>query len=321
MNGPHDRSSPTDAHSHLPLQPDEVCIDPFVVRTMKTFLIVNPASGGYARQRVVETVDRLQAAGISTTIFSIGSPVEASRCCRSIYSACEQPFVIVAAGDGTINAVLNGLHPRTATIAVLPLGTSNVLAAEIGIGSVQDGVARIIRGFSRPLSIGMMERGQSALRFTLMAGCGLDGAVVRDVRPGEKRVLKQGAYALAAIRNCLSWETGQVEVAMPSGLLTCHSVVVSNVSRYGGDFVLAPQADLFSPGFTVTCVTGSSRRSYAGILFDMARGRASANVELQQVTATEVEIHGAKPIQVDGDFVGYGPARLRVVADFAQIVV
>ncbi len=296
-------------------------IEPFANRTMDTFLVVNPLSGRYARQRVMKVMDHLKAAGIPLTVFSVRSPAEAQTCCHAIYRIHERPFIIIAAGDGTINSILNALQPATATLAVLPLGTSNVLAAEIGIGSVQEGVARIIRGIASPLSVGIMERNESALRFALMAGCGFDGAVVRDVRPMEKKLLKQGAYALAAFRNCLSWETGQVEVATASGLITCHSVVVSNASRYGGDFILAPPVNLISPGFTVTCVTGSRRRTYAGILLDMARGRASANMELQQVAATEVEIRGAKPIQVDGDFVGYGPARLRVVAGFAQIVV
>lgn len=293
---------------------------PLSPHDVKAFLIVNPASGGYARQKIASVVDALRAAGIQPRLFSVVSPAEAAACCRTIYWTCGEPLVIVAAGDGTINAVLNGLRPATATLAVLPLGTSNVLAAELGISSVRDGLARIAAGRTRPLSIGVVERDESSLRFALMAGCGLDGAVVRDVRPKEKRRLKQGAFALSALRNCFSWDTGGVEVTTPAGHLSCHSVVVSNAARYGGNFVLAPRAEIFSPGFTVTCVTRSRRRTYAGILLDMARGKASANVSLQQVTATELEIRGNKPIQMDGDFVGYGPARLRAVADFAQIV-
>ena len=293
---------------------------PFSPHDVKAFLIVNPASGGYARQKIAAAVEALRSAGIQPRLFSIGSPAEAAACCRTIYWTCGEPLVIVAAGDGTINAVLNGLRPATATLAVLPLGTSNVLAAELGIRSVQDGVARIAAGRSRSLSIGVVDRDGNSLRFALMAGCGLDGAVVRDVRPTEKRRLKQGAFALAALRNCLSWDTGRVEVTTPIGTLTCHSVVVNNSARYGGNFVLAPRSDIFTPGFTVTCVTHSRRRTYAGILLDLARGKASANASLQQVMATDLEIRGIKPIQVDGDFLGYGPARLRAVADFAQIV-
>lgn len=294
---------------------------PFSPRDVKAFLIVNPGSGGYAREKIAGVVDALRVAGIQPRLFSVGSPATAAECCRTIYWTCAEPLVIVAAGDGTVNAVLNGLRPATATLAVLPLGTSNVLAAEIGVKSMREGLARIAAGRTRPLSIGEMERKGSSLRFALMAGCGLDGAVVRDVRPKEKRLLKQGAFALAALRNCLSWETGRIEVTTPAGPIACHSVVVSNGPRYGGDFILAPGADLFTPGFRVTCVTGSRRRTYAGILLDLARGRSSANAALRQVTATEVEIGGNKPIQVDGDFAGYGPVLLRGVAGFAQLVV
>ena len=92
--------------------------------------------------------------------------------------------------------MLNSVRPATATVAILPLGTSNVLAREIGIRSLEDGLERIVAGRSRQLPLGLLDLGRARHRFLLMAGIGVDGAVVRDVRPGEKRLLNCASAAL-----------------------------------------------------------------------------------------------------------------------------
>ncbi len=288
---------------------------------MGSFLFVNPASGSYASKRIPEIVAALRTAGRTMTIYTVRTPLDVRACCNIMYTSDTSPDVIVAAGDGTVNAVLNCLIPDTATLAVLPLGTSNVLAAELGIHSLADGVQRIIRGASRSLTVGQLDLNDATYRFSLMAGIGLDGAVVRDVRDDEKRILRQGAYLVSALKNCLAWETETSEVITTSQTLNCHTVVVCNASRYGGDFVLAPESSLFSPGFMVACIQGRQRSTYLGAAFDLVRGNAAASRYIHQIACHEVEIRGNRPIQIDGDFVGYGPARLKTVSDVCRIVV
>lgn len=230
-------------------------------------------------------------------------------------------MVIVAGGDGTFNAVVNGLNPGTATLAVLPFGTSNVLAAEIGIASIEDGVARIVAGKTKPFSIGLLERENSALRFVLMAGIGLDGAVVRDVRPIAKKFLKQGAYALSALKQAMTWDPTVFKISTPEGDAACHTVIICNVSRYGGNFILSPGSSPFTSGLSAVCITGNTRRTYLSSALDLFRGRSGSNSDLARIHSSSFEIRGRHPIQIDGDFVGYGPARISELADFARIIV
>jgi len=288
---------------------------------MNAFLFVNPASGRYTRQRVGDVVIRLRDSGLAPTVFTATTPSDALPCCHVINECRDRPLVIVAAGDGTFNAVVNGLLPGTATLAVLPLGTSNVLAHELGIGSVGEGLKRIAAGATRQLSVGVLELEHASHRFVLLAGIGLDGAVVRDVKPHEKRILKQGAFALSALRNAWSWDRETFTVCAGGKRLSCHSMVACNASRYGGDFILAADGDVFSPGFAVNCITGTERRTYLRIALDLFSGRTGAGHGIIRIAASEVEILGGKPIQIDGDFVGYGPARLTALADFARIIV
>jgi diacylglycerol kinase family enzyme len=285
------------------------------------FLIVNPASGGYCKGRIAHLVATLRRAGLSPRVHAVRNPAEALVCGRAIRQAGQHPFVIVATGDGTFNAMLNGLGPGGATLAILPLGTANVLAAELGIRSLEEGLRRIIRGESRPVSVGCAATGQTERYFCLMAGSGLDGRVARGVRPGEKRFLKQGAYALSAVRTLFNWDWEVQEVVAAGETVVCHTAVVCNVSRYGGNFRLAPESSLFSPGFTVVCITGTTRRGYLGLARDLLLGRSPGGAGVRLLAASEVEIRGAKAIQLDGDFAGHGPVRIRAVPDFAELIV
>ncbi len=100
----------------------------------------------------------------------------------------------------------------------------------------------------------------------------------------------------------------------------CHTVVVCNASRYGGSFRFAPNSDLFRRGFEIACVTDSRRRGYLTIACNLLLGRPMPDTAITWLSATELEFRGAKPIQIDGDFVGRGPARITAVADFAQLI-
>lgn len=288
---------------------------------MKTYLFVNPASGHHSAQRLQFVLERLQTSAIIPEIFQVRTPNEIYTCCNTINNECDPHLVIVAGGDGTFNAVVNGLKPGTATLAVLPFGTSNVLAAEIGITSIDDGVQRIIGGKTRSLSVGLLKMEERSLRFVLMAGIGLDGAVVRDVWPLAKRLIRQGAYALSAVKNALVWDSTVFAVRTPEKEFTCHTAIICNASRYGGNFILSPESSPFKPGLSAVCITGYHRRTYLKSALDLFRGRIGSNLELVRVHSSQLEIHGRHPIQVDGDFVGYGPARISEIAGFATIIV
>jgi diacylglycerol kinase (ATP) len=291
------------------------------VSFMKPYIFVNPLSGRYDPRRIASVIKRLQEGGLQPELREVRTPRDVHAYCHAMREAVDIPLIIIAAGDGTVNAVINELSPGRATVAVLPLGTSNVLAAEIGIRSVEDGVERIIAGRTRPLPVGMLELEHASHRFLLMAGIGIDGAIVRDVRPFAKRHLRQGAYALSAIHCALNWDLGMIALHTPDRSLACHSVVVCTASRYGGNFIIAPESDLFSAEFTVVCVKKHLRRDYLRLAFDLFTRRSDMNHDLIRIQASEVEIQGVKPIQIDGDFIGYSPATVKMVADFARIIV
>ncbi len=288
---------------------------------MKTFLFVNPASGHHSAERLQFSLERLRAHAVIPEIFEVRTPAEIYARCGSINKELTPPLVIVAGGDGTCNAVINGLEPGGATLALLPFGTSNVLAAEIGITSLADALERIIAGRSRSLSVGIIEMEGRSLRFLLMAGIGLDGAVVRDVWPLGKQLLRQGAYVLSALKRVLLWDSTRFEISTPEGTLACHTAIICNASRYGGNFILSPGSSPFMPGLSAVCITGNDRATYLKSALELFRNRAGTCRNLTRINSSIFEIRGTHPIQIDGDFVGYGPARILEFADFARVIV
>lgn len=288
---------------------------------METYLFINPHSGQYRLQAIESCKLRLQKAGSSPQICMVAPREESGSVFDTINSSKNNPLVIVAAGDGTINAVVNGLMPGVATLAVLPLGTSNVLARELGISSLDDGLDRIVAGKTRTLSIGALDMAGEVRRFVLMAGIGFDGAVVRDVSLGWKRLLKQGAYGISALKNSLTWDSSCIQLRSNGINVTCHSVIICNASRYGGQFTLARNCSVFSPGLTALCIQKNSRRTYLRLAYELLNNRAVTSSDLLSFPINECEILGTKPIQIDGDYVGSSPARLSSLADFCRIIV
>src|SRR4051794_8357901 len=103
-------------------------------------IIVNPTSGGYSDQALRRLVTALSDRGFSPAVLPTLSPFDAEAHARDWCRGKSDPLVIAAGGDGTVNGVVNGLHPGEARLAVVPLGTSNVLARELGIVSIEDAV-------------------------------------------------------------------------------------------------------------------------------------------------------------------------------------
>jgi diacylglycerol kinase family enzyme len=268
-------------------------------------------------------MDRIMAAlmqsGLEPVLLTTGTAMDAtlfaSRLCAE-----PDPLIVVAGGDGTVNGVLNGLAPGVATLGVIPLGTSNVLARELKIHSIDDALRHIARGTSRSAPVGELRCAGQKKRFVLMAGIGVDGAVVQGVRLAEKRRIGKGAYLLSALRLLSAWDSGELQVKSGGSSLSCHSVIVCNVGKYGGNFLLAPQGDIFSPGFQVVCIKGGAL-TYLKLFLLLALGKVAASRSVTVFGATELEVSGEKAVQIDGDFFGRGPVQLTSIPGFVRLIV
>lgn len=287
----------------------------------RCFLIVNPTAGRFSRQKIEQVVSILQRHGFGAELLFTAKADDAAIFARRICAEEAEPFIVAGGGDGTVNNVVNGLLPGRATLGVLPFGTANVLASELNIGSIEKAVQRLVRGEARQLSAGLLEWRGERRYFLLMAGIGFDGAVVEDVRLSEKKIIGKGAYILSALRRLTAWDQGMFTIRADGIDMECHSAVICNGRKYGGNFVLAAGADIFAPGFQALCVKDARRLSYVKLAFGILAGRLPQDGSVAVFPARVLEISGDKAVQVDGDYYCHAPVRITAVENFARVII
>jgi YegS/Rv2252/BmrU family lipid kinase len=268
----------------------------------RLLIIFNPAAGWRRRQRLAPVLAQLRAHGCALELRETQAPGDAER-----FAAEADPgafdLVVVAGGDGTVNETINGLARSGLPLALIPLGTANVLAAEIGLSTDPAAVARCVAlGQPRPIALGAA----NGRRFILMAGAGFDAHVVAGVSVPMKRWLGKGAYVLSTLRQLLVFDFPSYEVLTDNRAQRAASVIVTNARYYGGRFVCAPEASLESATLQVCLFERGGRLAAIGYALALFSGRLPRLASYRLIAARRIEVRGrpGEPIQVDGDGIG-----------------
>jgi diacylglycerol kinase (ATP) len=278
-------------------------------------IIGNPNSGSAGDEGYLEGfADTLRAGGLTVEVLNTERPDHATE----LAAAAGDRIVIAAGGDGTVNEVLNGLS-KSATLGILPLGTANVLARELGLPLEPEGACeRILTGSAVRMDVGVAaDEAGVERRFACMAGIGFDADVVREVGPRLKRYLRSLAFPLVAIKVYL--RGGRPELHIRDGETT-HVVeyaVVANGQYYGGDFETAEEASLTSGELQVVLVdkVGHLARPdvLAHILAKKPLDRTMRSFASRGVRAESPGGRGAQvPVQIDGEVWGHLPMSFRI---------
>jgi YegS/Rv2252/BmrU family lipid kinase len=228
-------------------------------------------------------------------------------------------LVVVAGGDGTVNETINGLARSGLPLALIPLGTANVLAAEIGLRTDPAAVARCVAlGQPRPITLGAA----NGRRFILMAGAGFDAHVVAGVSVPMKRWLGKGAYVLSILRQLLVFDFPSYEVLSDNTVHRAASVIITNARYYGGRFVCAPEARLESATLQVCLFERGGRLAAIGYALALFSGRLPRLSSYRLIEARRIEVRGrpGEPIQVDGDGIGQLNVAIQVLPQALDLV-
>jgi diacylglycerol kinase (ATP) len=284
----------------------------------RLLVIYNPIAGRRRRRFLSRVLEALERRGLSVRLEPTKKRGDAEALARGARDSGADRLV-VAGGDGTINEALNGLEGPTPPLAIVPLGTANVLAHELGLGRRAASVAAAIaEGRPRDVTLGLV----NGRRFSMMAGVGFDAHVVRDVDSKLKRAIGKGAYALETLRQLLVFAPRFYDVTIDGAAHRAASVIVCNGHYYGGKFVAAPAARLDAPDFQVVLFGRAGRWATLRYAAALALGRLSKLPDVTILSARTVEIAGptGEPVQADGDIVAHLPARFDAIPDAARLV-
>ena len=295
--------------------------------TRKVTLISNPKTGRYGSRRVrpiQELASQLESAGITVDLKLTTGPGDATDfAARAARNGTSD--VIVAGGDGTINEAIQGLAGTNARLGILPRGTGNVLARELGLPlNDQQAIAVAAQGKSRKIYLGVAinEVTNEKRHFVLMAGIGLDASVVKRVQPSLKKRIGKGAFWISGLSHLATWNPLPFTLEIDGEKYTATFATIGKAAKYGGDLAITPGARLDQPEFEICIIETSSRMRYLRLLSHaMRNGMPRNKPEVRFVKATSVKAYGDAAVQLDGELIGQLPMRFEIAPHSLEVIV
>ena len=268
-------------------------------------IIANPAARGVrARLKSLERLTRNVV--IKTTQGPGDAEAQTERAVAQGYET-----IVAAGGDGTVNEVVNGIGTTHVTLGILPMGTVNVFALELGIPFNLLAAWKVIRA-AKTRAIDLASA--NGHLFVQMAGIGVDAKIVERNSRHIKHVLGPLSYLLTAT---------QVAAEKPPRLRVFREgqptvegsfVLVGNGRFYGGPFSLFTEADL-QDGLLDVCVFKhmnylAMARYFRGLLF----GSLTKFTDVQYFKANHLIVKADRhvPLEADGELAGHAPVEFSV---------
>lgn len=214
--------------------------------------------------------------------------------------------VMVCGGDGTVRSAIDGLVGTDAALAVLPGGTGNLLAANLGIPADVDGALDVVlAGGRRSIDVGETE-GQT---FAIMAGMGFDAKVMDSAPTALKAKAGWLAYVVSAVKHVAEREM-HVQIRIDDQPpLTRHArtVLVGNVGKLQGGLVLLPDAEPANGRLEVAIVAPRNIGHWIQLVVGVALRRERVpRREILRGTRVRVRSDRLQPRQIDGDVIDDG---------------
>ena len=275
---------------------------------MRLSIIANPVAGGGRAFRSLQIfVARWPYRGWQVEILTTRGRNDAGEIASRL-RLNPPDLVAVCGGDGTVNEVASHVPRPPFPVAILPAGTANVLARELGLPlNAVKALDLALKGVPRRIDLGSI--GRPTRRFLFVAGIGFDAFVVSQVRPGLKSRLGMAAYA-AAILECLKRYTfPQFQVEVNGRTLHATSCLVCNSKRYGGGLLFCPEADMADGQLDILILEKQSRLELARFLFLAWCGKPEKRGWVHRLRSSSFGIEGPDtvPIQTDGELAGNIP--------------
>ena len=304
----------------------------------KIILIGNPIAGGGAAFKIKKASDFLISKGYDVKLMFTGRKGDAEAFAGG---AASQParLVIAAGGDGTYNEVANGLVRSNIPMAILPLGTTSILARELHIPmALKKALAIALNGTILTVNLGKITftrhdswSHQTSLvtrYFLLMAGIGFDAEATLHVNERIKKLTGKGAYFLSGVQALLHYNPGPITLSIrqgtadsgPPGTVTGYGAIVGKACYYGGTFKATPDARITEPYFYVFVTHKKNRGSLFRYIIGVITGKHLTFRDISYFKAGEIIVDGESPVQLDGDYEGTTPAKIEIERDALKLV-
>ncbi|WP_229070261.1 diacylglycerol kinase family protein [Actinoplanes sp. DH11] len=273
---------------------------------LRSAVVVNPVKVPDLDELRRTVTDALTAEGwpepmwLETTVDDPG----AGQAGQAVRDGAE--LVFACGGDGTVMACVTALAGTDVALAVLPAGTGNLLAANLGLsGDLATGLEVVLQGGRRRIDVGAV----GEQNFAVMAGMGFDAHMLDATNDTAKKHIGWLAYAAGAVQH-LRDRPMHLRITLddkPSFTRRPRTVIVGNVGRLQGGMRLLTDAQPDDGLLDVAILSPRTLRHWAALGWAVLR-RKHQVPRMETYTATRVHIHSrrAQPRQLDGDLIDPG---------------
>ena len=305
-------------------------------------LIYNPASGQHSigrRAAVDKALAVLRAAGVEAEALETTAPGSAGELAKdAMWRGCDT--ILACGGDGTVHEVLQSLVGTTVHLGVVPLGTANALAANLGLQTTPaKAVRKLLTAEPVRFSVGQISYSDGAgitrsRYFTVAAGVGADALFLSRLDPSLKRRLGYVLYLIEAFRVWATHDFPLFEAAFverEGGLPRMEEIselLAVRIRDFGGVLNhMVPGATLHKNGLRLVAFKTRSRFRYFTFLISVVFGRQKFSGDIELLDAVSVECRPRKGsstrvyAEADGELLGGLPVRLEIVPDAVTILV
>lgn len=286
---------------------------------MPIALIANPNAGGRKGARIIPQVEnQLRRNGIGYRLFITQHHAHAMTIARTLPPRQFDGIVSVG-GDGTNFHVLNGLlkyhDPATLpTLGIIPVGSGNSFARDLGICTMKDGIRALFRGASRPVDVCSFSQNGEPWYFVNLTGFGF----VTDVAQTAHQLKRFGdfSYVLGVFHRMLAMPFHHMELEIDGRRINGENCFVEFCnSRYtGGSMLMAPDAKIDDGRFDVVVVGPMSRRSLLATFPKIFKGTHGLNpaVRFYRAKTATVITDPPKTLLPDGELFGSTPTQVAI---------
>ena len=296
-----------------------------VERATRVFVILNPATGSCPADAVRQELGRRFE--VVETTCEVYETAEHDRPADLARQARERGFdlIVAAGGDGTVSGVANGLVGTATPLGIIPLGTANVLARELGVPVDLEGACRLLAGPYALKSVDAMRVG-GACYFT-QVGVGIDAMMIRDTTREHKRRFGRAAYLWTALTRLVGFEPRRFEIEADGrrSRPRASQVLIANGGILGQPpFRWGPDIRPDDGHVDLCVVRARNLRDYLGLAWHVAIGQHGRDPRVRYLPVERRVTIAAKrpmPVQGDGEIIGETPVTVEVVPEAVRVVV
>lgn len=292
----------------------------------RVFVVLNPMAGSSAADTIRAALEKYFG-GHDTHLEIYETTGQEGRLGPMVAETARKGFdlMIAAGGDGTIAEVADGLVGTGIPLGIIPVGTANVLARELGLPLDVDAAVSLLAGPHATRTLDAMRLDDR--HFVLQIGIGIDALMIRDTSRTVKRRFGRIAYLWTACTRVVGFQPRRflLDIDGKRHKLRASQVLLANGGAFGDpEYRWGPGIRLDDGVIDVCVAYARTPWHYCGLLWDVFRRQPHRNRLVRYFKAhktIDVVTRKPLPVQADGEIVGETPIRVEVVPAAVDVVV